>query len=110
MSAKSQITVNLAKVQWCSFFYVNQFTETKRTKPKQPTVYGVEIADEPAAYHPDYPHETLIERAKRLDIIDVWTPRCVLHISANRCLTYTGQKAINIHKTYREYIYGKSRS
>jgi hypothetical protein len=110
MSATSQITVDFRKVQWCAYFYINQEGLQKRCKPVRPTVRGLEIGDDVALAHPDYPQETMLERAKRLGILDVWTPKCVLHISANRCLCFSGKKAVTIHLAYRKYIYDKARN
>ena len=105
----NRIVCDLNKVQWAEFSYVNQHGHKTFFKPIHQHVYGVAYYDnELAFYHADYPGETVIQRATRLGILDVWTPQIILKFSANETLIYTGDKAISIHKTWCAKIYGKS--
>lgn len=101
----TQRTVDFNKVQWADFWYVQQEGITSRTQPTGHTVRGVS-PDGWAAYHPDYPGETMLDRARRLGILDIWTPRCKLTINANKSLHYHGTAAVNIWKAYNAHIYG----
>lgn len=105
----NRIVCDLNKVQWAEFSYINQHGHKTFFKPVRYSVYGVTYdKDELALYHADYPKETVIQRATRLGILDVWTPQIILKFSANETLVYTGEKAISIHKTWCAKIYGKS--
>jgi len=99
--------VDLKKVQWAEYFYENQEGLGKREKPSGPTVRGMPVGKEIAHYHLDYPGETMIERARRLDILDKWKPVCVMQLQANRTLRFVGEKAIKMFKAYQARIYGK---
>jgi len=106
MMTSNRTVLDLGKVQYASFFYRNQEGSVFYTKPKAPTVRGQVVGDEIAHFHPLYPGETMLERAKRMDILDRWTPVCVLQLTANHYITYTGKKAVSIWKAWREKIYG----
>lgn len=104
-----QRAINYSKVQWAEYYYVNQFGEQARTKLRTPSVHGAPL-ENPNAYamaHPSYPFETIIERARRLEILDVWTPCCSLIINANKSLHFKGDKATKVWKSYCKHIYGK---
>ena len=101
--------VDLRKVQWAKFFYENQDGAQFSTIPRQHTVHGVTIDADGYAYpHPKYPGETNVERARRLDILDIWEPICILQLTANHQLRYVGEKAKAIWQTWRSKIYGKT--
>lgn len=105
----NKIVVDLNKVQFGSVHYVNQYGDIKQKKPDYPTVYGKEVVYEYAAYHPDFPGETMLQRAVRLDILDKWTPICIFQLSANHTLTYTGEKAISMWKAFNIKIFKKNK-
>lgn len=105
----NRIVCDLNKVQWAEFSYVNQHGHKTFFKPVRYSVYGMAYYDnELAFYHADYLGETVIQRAIRLGILDVWTPQIILKFSANETLVYTGEKAISINKIWCSKIYGKS--
>jgi pyridoxine 5'-phosphate synthase PdxJ len=106
------ILVNLKCVQWAVLKWriVGEPDISRDNKPKTITVHGVEI--EPGAYahyHPDYPKETCLERAKRLDLIDEWYPELTMQLSANHQLTYTGDRALELWDLWKAKIYGKKK-
>lgn len=105
---KTQRTIAFNKVQWADYYYQNQDGDKLRYEPKKLTVHGISFEpDAFAVYHRDYPLETLLERAKRLDILDRWHPVCVLVFTANKSLRYTGKEATKVWKAYNSHIYGK---
>lgn len=106
--SNTQRTVDLHKVQWADYFWINGKGDQLRCKPDRATANGTQIPDSFAwPYDLRYPSETAIERATRQGFLDTWKPVCILHITANRCLTYTGDKATNIWKAYNAHIYKK---
>lgn len=104
-----QRTIDLKKVQWCDYYWINGKGDTRRTKPQFDTVNDSPVSNVAIAYPllQESPHETMLERAKRLGILDVWKPVCRIHITANRCLTYTGEKATKFWQAYNAHIYKK---
>jgi hypothetical protein len=108
MNNKTQRTVDLKKVQWADYFWINGKGDRHKYKPNYATANGIPYeGNELAPHHTEHPGETMVERAWRLGVNDIWKPVCILHITANRCLTYTGDKATSIWKAYNAHIYGK---
>lgn len=101
--------VDLNKVQWASLHYKNDKGNILGGKPPRNTVHGIAFDDTAFAYpHVEYPLETCLERAKRLEILDVWTPVLVLQVQCNRTIRYTGPKAISVWKAWRAKVFGES--
>jgi len=107
---KTQLTVDLKKVQWATYHWINGKGDERRIKPTAPTALGAEVSTtELAQAVPmlEYPTESMYSRALRKGILDTWKPVCRLHITANRVLTFTGDKATSIWKAYNKHIYSK---
>ena len=105
---KPQRTIDFNKVQWADYWWQNQDGDRMRTKPFGYSVHCIPfVPDNAAVHHPDYPGETNLQRARRLDIVDRWHPICILNISANRTLRYTGEQATKVWRQYNAHIYGK---
>lgn len=104
----NRIVVDLRKVQWAQLKWKNQLGLCVRCKPSYPTVNG-DIAWLKPAFppHKDHPNETLLQRAERLKLLDMWTPVLVLELSANHRLTYSGKKALALWKAWNARIFGK---
>lgn len=106
----NRIVCDLNKVQWALFKYQNQYGNETDKFPTEITVFGRVVSPiEKALPHHDYPHELMIERALRLEINDIWTPKLTLKFSANETLIYTGDKAKDIYKVWCAKIYGKNK-
>jgi hypothetical protein len=101
--------VSIDKVQWCRLVYSTTDEQHKRDrKPTGFTAHGLDIdPKELAAPHPSYPHETMLERATRLDILDTWVPVCIAQLTANHSLQFTGDKALSFFKAWKAHIYGR---
>lgn len=102
------ITVDLNKVSYCVFYYRNNKSSTRLIKPEIPTVEGSTVDNSFALPHHDYPHETLIERARRLDILDTWTPVIRLQLSNSHKLEFTGIKALKLRELWLKKLYGNT--
>jgi len=78
MKRNNNIILNLNKVDYMRFYYTNQYGQSLNHAPTG--VYSVRLesvsSSRPTHFHPQYPGETEFDRAKRLDILDVWTPVC----------------------------------
>lgn len=110
MRTNNKIVIDLGKVQYGSFWYVNQEGRIAYYKPPKPTVRARMIdTREPASYHPDYPGETMYERAIRLDLWDSWQPVCSFQLTANHSITYTGKKAVAMWAAWNERIFNKKK-
>lgn len=73
-----------------------------------PTVFGEPVQEGYALAHHDYPHETCLERAKRLSLLDTWYPELTMQLSANHQLKFTGDKALKLWDLWQTKIYGKN--
>ena len=113
MKATSTTILNFRAEHHACLQWRNQHGDTLFSQPSSlhAFVYGQVIVnkDEYAAYHPDYPHETMYERAKRLDILDVWTPQARFKLSANNERLYRGEEALKIYEAYRGWYYNSIR-
>lgn len=93
--------VDLNKVLYASYAYKNQYGDVRRIKPKF-SVHG-------SVMDPDLKMsngETAFEQATRRELIDIWTPVCVLQLQSKHSLTYTGKKAKSIWHEWNRRIYG----
>jgi len=107
----NRIVLDLAKVQWARFYYRNQHGQTRDTKPNKDHFTCNEViykkdANVYAAFHPDYPCESMWERALRLDMVDKWTPEVFFKVTANAGIIFTGEKAISTYALWQSKIYG----
>jgi hypothetical protein len=103
----NRTVVDLNKVQYADFFYRNQYGMIRYSKPLH-TAYGSPLSDD--IYAPEvngWPRESMLARAKRRKLLDVWTPQLVLVLQANKSLTYTGKKAQSIYKEWCAKIFKK---
>jgi len=107
MRTNNHTIVDLKKVAYANCFYRNQHANVfRRVLPKQPSANGSLFnPDEYAATHSDYPKETMMERARRLDILDKWLFVCKLQLSNGHTLEYTGEKGKSIWRAWNEKIF-----
>lgn len=100
--------LDLSKCQHGTFYYVNQYGQQSRKLPESSSVRLQHVNRMDYAFpHPDYPGETEWERAKRLELLDVWKPVVVFQLTANHSITYTGNKAIILWKAFNARIFSK---
>lgn len=105
----AQLTIDLNSVSHIHFFYRNQEGQTSAKLPRQPTVHGCRIAADEYAIpmlH-EFPHETMYERAKRLDLLDTWKAVCVYQFRNNHSITFEGRLALKKRDAYNKHIYHK---
>ena len=95
----NRTVVDLNKVQYADFYWTNGVARVP-LKPRKPTVNGVVVGNELAGELEGYHGETMLERAKRRDMLDNWVPVCKLQLTANHSLTYTLDKAKSIYKEF----------
>lgn len=109
-TSNNRIVVDLNKCQHAAFWYVNQYGQVVDTISPNKSVRLDWVFDFTLAfYHPDYPGETTLARAKRLNLLDIWIPVCQFQLTANHSLTYTGDKAVSMWKAWREKIFNKNK-
>ncbi len=108
MKRDNRIIVDINKCQWARFFYRNQYGQTSNIKPHWHTVRNeIFTVNELALHHPLYAGETMLERAKRLKLVDRWVPEIIFKLTAHECITYTGQKAVDMDKAWKAKIFKK---
>jgi hypothetical protein len=109
MRTTNKTVLDLKKVQHATFNYRNQYGQYSHVKPKHPTVAGAGVSNEPAMYHHMYPGETMLERAKRRNLLDVWTPVVEFQLTANHSIAYIGDKAVSLWKEWNRRIFSKQK-
>lgn len=105
----AQLVIDYSKIVYAAYFHRNQTsTLTRRVKPRKPTINGVALNMLATArpYFHDYPHETVLERARRLDAVDTWIPVCVLG-TVRQKFRFEGEEAIKQWKAYKSFKFGK---
>ena len=105
----NHLVVDLNKVAYAVFFWRNQHSEANRLRPKHPTAHCSRIYEDDYAwpYSLEYPAETAIERARRLDVLDHWIPVVRLRLACADVIEFTGKKAKSVWKEWNYKIYGK---
>ncbi len=111
----NRIVLDLNKCQYAWRSWVTACGNYKRAeKPTGPTVHGQEFDVQSVAF-PYIPSsfflndETMLERAKRVGILDTWIPCVTFQLTANHRLTYTGDKAEAMWKAWCERIFYKGK-
>lgn len=103
--------LNLRKVAYVELWFVNQTGTRISENPTQPTVGGMPI---PAGVYAmplcEYPSETMLERARRLEILDRWTPVARFHYTKYDSVTFQGEKALKLHRAFASIIYNKNKN
>ena len=107
MLKDNRAVCNLNKVNYARYFYRSQFGQERPTLPKYPTAHGTKLEGNFAKVSPDDPIETAEEAARRLRVLDIWTPICVLQFSSTHAIEYSGAKAKSIWKEYCRRIFKK---
>ena len=103
----NRTVVDLNKVQYADFMWVNDKGQSCPCKPTLPTVFGKEVGDEPAGILAGFEGETMLQRATRRNLLDKWRPCVKLKLTANASLTYTGNKAQSIWKEWNRRQFSK---
>ena len=104
----TQLVIDFKAVAYARFYYLSQDGLLRHFKPSTYSVHGTLIESGVYAIPllPEYPHETQLERARRLGILDVWSPHCSLYLRNNHSLRFTGSKAVKVWKQYNAHIFG----
>lgn len=102
-------TIPFANVVRVKLVYKNQNeTLTVYRQPTTPTANGRAVSIlEPALSHADYPDESTYGRAKRLGILDTWTPYTTFEFTHGKFLTIKGQLAKEAYDGYGKFIFEK---
>jgi hypothetical protein len=104
----NSVVLDLRKVQWGVLDWQNQDGLIRKTCPTHKTVNGAEFEPSaPAGKLDAYPGETMLERAIRLDLLDVWKPVVTFQLAANHNVIYHGKKALSMWRVWQSRIFGK---
>lgn len=104
----NRIVVDLGKVAYARFMWVTHsfgITHRRHERPTQPTVNGCEF--ETSALRYDSKMETMLDYAKRREILDTWEPELVFQLSNSHSLVYTNKKALSLWKVWLAKQFGK---
>jgi hypothetical protein len=108
---KTQLVIDLNSVSHAEFFYVQQDSITVRHKPKGYSVHGIAFLPDEYAWPFDHKYalETKLERAVRLEVLDIWQPVCVYQFRNNHSKTFKGETAKKRWRQYNEHIFNRKR-
>lgn len=104
----NNLVIDLNKCAYAWFYWRNQFNEVLRKKPLGPTVHGfpfdpTELIQLPVIDKPI----TRLEHAKRLNILDTWTPVVRFRMCCADVLEFTGPRAQALWKAWNEKQFKK---
>lgn len=103
-------TIDLNKAISVTLWYENQCGDTKFSKPSTYSTNGISFEPSDYAYsHPEFLQETCLERARRLNILDIWTPKIKVTFSASRSSRFSGDRALRIWEKWNAKIFGKKK-
>lgn len=106
----NRIILDLSKCQYARFYYRNQHGDTRNIlpAPQYMSVRGCDIEKTASSFpHPDYPYESMYDRAKRLGLLEHWTPEVFFKVTANAGVIFTGDKAMSMYAAWNEKIFNK---
>lgn len=122
----NNIIVDLNKVSYGELLYVTHAlgrTYKRHKKPESPTVNGSEFDCEANRIQAfvfvnkailedsikgEY-EETMLQYAKRKNLLDSWHPELTLQLSNNHSLVYTGSKALELWGAWKGKIFNKKK-
>jgi hypothetical protein len=104
MKRNNRIVVDLSKCQHAIFGYTNQFDQWSYKKIV--SCRGLQFKPDDKCFMSEM---TLLEHAKRNNLLDVWTPTLILKLTASETLQYTGDKAITMYKAWNERIFNRNK-
>lgn len=111
MKADNHTELDINVIAYGNCYWRNQHSQHNRLKPTRPTAYLSEFnPSDYAAYHHDYPKETLIERARRLDILDKWLFVAKFQLNNSHTIEFTGDKARDMWAMWKAKLYNKKRN
>ena len=103
-------TVNLRKAHAARIWWENQHGMKAFKKPAVPTVHGKAFdCDALAARLPEAPvhaDETMMERASRRGLLDVWTAVCRVDFNSRVREFFRGDEAEKIYNAWKGVVYG----
>ena len=104
-------TVDLGKVSYADFFFETADGQCRsKRRPQGITVHGRVIQESDLALPlPEYPGETVGQRAVRRKLVDRWIPVIVLRVSSADKLRFTGERAENLWDAWNARVFGSRR-
>lgn len=108
---RMSMTIDIKKARYASFGFVNQEGNISSHQHKMPTVNGSTFMENDYAYPLDhnYPNETRIERARRLDILDRWTPIVIFIFTKYDRVEFRGERAKSLWQAYNAFMFSKQK-
>lgn len=102
---------NLRKAHCVRLWWENQEGARRDAKPELPTVFGREIDPDALAFRqaeqPLHQDETMLERAKRRDILDTWRPVARVDFNSRVREFFQGEDALKIWGAWKGIVYAK---
>lgn len=105
-----QLLVNLRKAHSARLWWENQLGMKAKSKPKTPTVHGTALDCSALAMRlPDELDETLLERATKRGILDIWKPVCRVDFSSRVQEFFQGERALSIYAAWAGIVFSKQK-
>jgi len=109
---KTNFILDFQKVIWARLYWRSQEGIILTQCPEAPTVYGRTIDCPNDFAYPlnhDFPSETRLERARRLDIFDTWTIFCEMHSYCLETFKWEGKRAIDMYQAYCRFVMSRNK-
>jgi len=103
----STTVIDIKKVWKAEFRWRNQLGQVVRKKPRKPTVHCLPF-DVDARVVQGH-GESMLSFAKRMRLLDVWTPVITLFRTAYDNQTFTGDKAKKLWRDWNARQFGKKK-
>ena len=115
MTTNQRTVVDISKVAYANFFWRSTrlgATHIVALKPKYPTYDGLPVPEGKriAPESEGMLNETMLEYAKRCNLLDNWIPVVKLQMSNSHTLEYTGAKAQSIWREWCSKQFNKKKN
>lgn len=98
--------IDISKASRAFYQWANQLGLVKDKKPRKPTVNGQAFNPKSKAFGGN---ETMLERAKSRNLLDIWTPKVTFKFAASQSQEFTGKRAQSLWKEWNARQFGKKK-
>jgi len=102
------LVLDMNKVAYATFKWVNGKGSERLECPDQPTVNGQEVTESDMAPATSIrPRESMLARARSRGLLDTWTALCIFQFSNSHSLTFKDKEAIELWGAWKGHIFNR---